>query len=191
MRHRSFMPRLGAMLFLVSFVVTPACGGIDPISGSERGLFAEYTGPFMGRGCSVIVARVLDVTRRKDDLEHYRGSHNVTLEPLMLLAGLLDPSVHPKIEPIASFSEAAGVFTKEPPPKGAVILVVLMENGEGIHSDRCSFMPNDFPLIVLDGLGDKRILETLDRIRKARAVATEREKREAVERKPEEQKDKE
>ena len=79
MRVYRNLRKSAVMIFSVAFAATAARGGIDPISGSERGLFTAYTGPFTGRGCSVVVARVLDVKPRNDDLEHFRGSHNVTL----------------------------------------------------------------------------------------------------------------
>ena len=46
--------------------------------------------------------------------------------------------------------------------------MAVVSEGKFIISDSCTFMPDDSPLVVINGLGDKSVRETIDRLRKVR-----------------------
>jgi hypothetical protein len=54
------------------------------------------------------------------------------------------------------------------PGEGEYIMIVL-KDGHFIVSDECEFMPHGLPLVVIDGLGDPRVHDTLKKARDARA----------------------
>jgi hypothetical protein len=155
-----------ASVLLLLLMCGVSGGGIDTITGDERGLWTEGH-------ISVIVARVTA-------MEEFFGrdapaSYRATLEPIALIAGSFDPSEHPT--PRASFvaGPAAAMVIHDPPPKGALVLVVLRD-ADWIYSDTCLFMPDRVPITILTGLDDKRIAQTLKRIQDAREKARAEEK---------------
>jgi hypothetical protein len=127
----------------------------------------------------LIVARVIDVRAidRKIDPED-DDTHLLLLEPLLTLAGSFDPSQQSELRVrlcVADHADSVG----EAPPKGSTILVVIY-HGEiagdvtrpalCIPTARCLFMPDDAALVVLKDAADKRILETVRKVRAARGA---------------------
>ena len=128
----------------------------------------------------MIVARVLQIRAITPE---EGGSHRATLRPIATIAGKFDPSVSEELIVqfyAAQFSGSIGPGTciKNVPQKGAIILAVIapgfIEGDENkpmvfIVSDACDFMPTSAGLLTISGLGDARVLETLKKIREARA----------------------
>jgi hypothetical protein len=115
---------------------------------------------------ALVIAQVVDDGPRVLNADHIGGNAFAVLEPLAVLAGQLDPSATPDIK--VTFYQGPGarhIFNL--PPKGSLVLAVVSDKNF-IISDTCTFMPDGSPLVVLDGLGDRRILETIGRLRKVR-----------------------
>ena len=139
-------------------------------------------------GYSVILARVKEV---KTISEPDAGTHEVKFEPMATIAGHFDPSESDVIV-TRLYAHQFTTSIADVPPVGSYVLAVIAKSliaGDPkrpclfVESMWCKFMPEESGLVVVDGPADKRILETLDRIRKARAVGVEHEKREAVQEK--------
>jgi len=145
--------------FFASCCACLAWGGSGTVTGREPGLFTvdRY---------SVIVARIIEV-KPVDQKEPNPRQFEAVLEPLALIAGTFDPSESAKIREQFTAGEAATLAIHEMPPKGAVVLVVI--TGDYILSSAATFMPGGVPLVVVKGIGDERVAETLSRIREARA----------------------
>ena len=128
------------------------------------------------RKLSVIVATIKDVKSADGDpSQPYRA----TLTPLATIAGGFDPSASPTLA-VRFFAAKSGSAIDEVPKDGATVLVVIerdvtyadeQEPSVWIDSNKCPFMPGSAGLVTIDGLDDKRVPETLKRIRDARAGA--------------------
>jgi hypothetical protein len=157
---------LAAVLFLF---VPGVVAGLGTTTGRERGRWKEDR-------YAVVVARITDIA----DAENADGVglHTANLHPLATLAGAIDPSAAPVLR--ATFYVGQPT-TPASPPTGSTVLAVIQlvggqeaEKGQAadeafIVSDYCRFMPDNSPLVVIDGLGDRRVLETLQRLQEVRA----------------------
>lgn len=149
---------------------TVVSAGTGHIAGGEDKLWRA------DGGLCVVVARVLNVTelpKIRDD----GTTHVARLQVLANLAGYFDPSQDVSFDvDIASDP----VSVNEIPASGATVIAVLEHSFVNYDKSKprmavvpatCRFMPgeNGSPLAVVTGLGDRRVAQTLDAIRKARA----------------------
>ena len=146
---------LGVLGLMVSSTVE---GGTEVTSGREPRF---WDGP---PAHAVVLARVYEEAHhvKGADSPHY---FEMTIEPLATVAGKFDPTEHAKLR-VEFFVGTSSI--PEAPAEGDVIMIVL-QGGDFIVSDVCQFMPHDLPLVVVDGLNDPRVHDTLKRIREARA----------------------
>lgn len=151
-----------------SFSVCECRAALPTTTGSERNLWDQA-------GYAVVVARVEEIAElnQEDRLEKH-ASHTATLVPLATIAGILDPSAHPKLMVtlnVGSFATAV----RSAPPRDAWVLAVI-EPGPMVAADICTFMPDNAGVVVIDGPADKRVAETLKRIQEAREKGRAEEK---------------
>jgi hypothetical protein len=161
--------RMGRVIFSIILLATHgALGGIGTISGRESDLWTDYH-------CSVVLARVGDIVELKHELDN--GTHRAKLQPLATLAGILDPGASPTLD-VRFYSGTNTSSIGRAPAKGDLVIAVVVigrrhgeekQPSDWVTSDLCTFMPDDSALVAVDGLGDPRILQTIDRIRDARA----------------------
>lgn len=123
---------------------------------------------------NVIVATVRDVHKDEGDVPN---RYQATLIPLATLAGRFDASLQPAL-PVRFYVGLASSSIADPPPRRATVIAVVavgLTNGSEtkpsnwILSDICTFMPGESALLVIKGLADPRIAETLKKIQDARA----------------------
>ena len=147
------------------------CAPPNPSRGREVMVYVRDLG-----GCqSVIVARLTKVTAIPGGAA--RGeTHVIELEPLATLAGVLDPSKTPSLTAgvdVEAFPGISSIHTA--PAVGAYVLAVIWKVDAQIgtmtyriNSDDCDFMPECQGMLTIDGFGDKRVWQTLERLRKGR-----------------------
>jgi hypothetical protein len=157
--------------FATLLVLSFSSGTILAAQGTVTGKEPEGwdTGAF-----NVVLGTLIDV--QKDgpaELNRYRA----TLVPLATLAGAFDPSLHPKV-PVRFYVGRASSSIEQPPPSGATVIAVIVvgtlqadetEPSNWIRSDICAFMPGESAMVVVKGLGDARVAETLKKLQEARA----------------------
>ena len=159
------------LVFVVIFTAgAEAFGGGGMLTGRERDAWGH-------EGYSVIVAHVVRV-KTLPGVRSDEGTHEVRLEPLATLAGKFDPTQDPDLLTVMSVDRGSRTSsTDSVPPVDALVLAVIEPGflaGDPkrpciwITSMFCRFMPRESALVVIDGLGDKRITETVARIRDAR-----------------------
>jgi hypothetical protein len=144
------------------FCLTPLLAQMT-FSGKEAEVWAQYE-------LSVVVARV---DRVAAGARYETGTHLITMTPLATLAGLFDPSLYPEVA-VATWIGEMGTSIHRAPAPGVVVIAVIGKN-EGnrvVLAENFSFMPDSCPLVVVTGLDDPRIIETLRKIRLARAATT-------------------
>ncbi len=142
---------------------TPSHAGIATTTGKEWRLWSE--GDY-----SVVVARVVEIERAKGD-NGDAGVYFATFEPIALLAGSLDPSLNPSIHVSMYVGNiGGGTSISDAPDKGSMVLAVV-QHGNFVVSDICTFMPKNSAMVQITGLGDARIIETLKKLQDARAHA--------------------
>jgi hypothetical protein len=126
---------------------------------------------------SVIVGTLQDVKQMEGAEDR---PYVATLKPIGTLAGAFDPSLNSDLR-VRFYVGHMVSSIKEPPGGGATVLAVIRtkilhgeetEPSDWIVSDLCTFMPGNAGLVEIEGLGDPRILETLRRLREARASGT-------------------
>ncbi len=96
----------------------------------------------------------------------------VEMTPVACIAGLFNPAAHPTI----TADMMLNVERRIVPKPGDLVLAVICDReklgvprpGFAVRSGRCSFMPNNQPLIVLKGMDDPVILEVLKNMQVAR-----------------------
>jgi hypothetical protein len=150
--------------------VSPAFAGWGTVKGDDDRVWEK---------CFVVVARVADVSALDPKMDPEDGAtHLLLLEPLSTLAGTFDPSRQSELRVrlrIAGYADSV----PEAPPRGSTILVfiapsVVARDGKlppfCVVTDKCPFMPDDGGLVVLRDAADKRILETMRKVRAARGV---------------------
>ena len=153
---------------LTCFLSRPAWGGLAEIDAGGEGVFTEYR-------CSVIVAKVdklWKVASPDSDIKNH-----AILSPLATLAGTFDPSLHSSL-PVEFYSDGVTSSIKDPPKQGATVLAVIryqvLIHGDPdprnlIVSEVCRFMPGNSALVVIKGMDDTRVNETLRKLQEARA----------------------
>lgn len=156
------------IFFILGLVfVSEAFAGLGTVTGRE---WESWSNGHL----SVIVARVHDIVEL--DKNRNAGTHQATLEPLLTLLGPFNTANTPTLQVRFFWGIASSI--REIPIPGQLILAVVttdVVNGDEkvrsnfILSDICTFMPNRSSLVVLDGLNDPRLMETIERIRVARA----------------------
>jgi hypothetical protein len=144
--------------------------GTGHVSGGEDDLWRT------NGGLCVVVARVLDVKElpkpRVDGT-----THTARLQVFANIAGYFDPSHAANLEVDIVYDP---VSVNEIPRSGAMVIAVLEHSCIDYDEKRpnmavvpavCAFMPGDTgsPLSVISGLSDRRVADTLDAIRRARA----------------------
>lgn len=175
-----FKQRISLFVGTTLLLVGETClGGWGTIDGTEQGLWTDEQ-------LVVVVARF--TAYRRNDGPQAPGWDEAALVPLATLAGTFDPSNTTELP--VRFFEGVASSIRTVPKEGAVVLAVIrmnFRNGEdkapanGIVSDGCTFMPDESSLVPVNGVGDKRVVETLDRVRKARAKGVaEREKKQGT-----------
>lgn len=154
---------------LVLWLGTRVFGGIDSLEGGDEGLWDEG-------GHSLIVARVRSVEALPSKVG---PTHRAVLEPLATLAGHLDPSAQSTIV-VLLYAQAMGTSVHAAPEKGDWILAVIWaaatdgderQKSLYIESAFCRFMPKDAAVVVIRGLDDSIVKETLTRIQTSRLKA--------------------
>ena len=137
--------------------------------------FTRYYVSDLDDSFSVIVARVNYVA--EDHSDEKRGTttatHQLDIEPLFNLTGPLDPSRIRSLSALIIVSDFASSI-QVVPGKGDIILAVIENthrDGEpiyGICSEACDFMPDAHGCVIIKRFNDKRIWETLEKLRKGR-----------------------
>jgi hypothetical protein len=142
--------------------------GLGTTTGRERKLWTTYR-------YSVIVAKIRDVREGKG--EGYQA-HHATLLPVATIAGTLDPSVTPSLDVRFYRSDLTSSIKGELPKDGAIVLAAVImgrhhadetEPSDWVDSDLVAFMPNRSGLVVIKGLDDPLVAETLQKIQAVRA----------------------
>jgi hypothetical protein len=164
------------LIYLSSFTIMlaflwaacdPARAGLGTTIGNERGLWTTYR-------YSVIAATIRDVRPNADPSQPNRA----TLLPIATFAGTLDPSLNPKLE-VRFYVGDRTSSVKGLPPDGATVLVAVIvgrhhadekEGSDWIDSDLVAFMPNQSALVVIKGIDDPLVTQTLEKIRVARGA---------------------
>lgn len=151
---------------LSMFFAGPATAGLGTTTGREWKLWT------LGH-YGVILAKVVSV----EPVPAQPREHRAVLEPLATVAGSFDPSER-QARTFRVFISQWGTTITTAPPKGAIIMAVVRTGvlayderipSDWIVPDICKFMPEDKALVVIKGLDDPRVLETLRKIQDARA----------------------
>ena len=151
---------------IACLVAGQSLGALPTTTGREPGLWTD------GNYC-VVVGTIHEIRRNTAD-----NRVQASLVPKATLAGSFDPSLHPQVR--VDFRTGTTSSIRHVPAKGATVLAVIrwgMAVEEGSHtrkanwivSDLCTFMPDRSALVVITGLDDPRVAQTLERIREARA----------------------
>jgi hypothetical protein len=152
----------GRMLFLLLLLGgSPASSraGIGFFTGGERGLWDQDR-------YSVVVGKISDI-RLAPGVKF--GGYFATLRPTASLCGNLDPSLYPSLT-VGFESGVQETSIQQTPTDGATVIAVVVqeENRAGIISDYCKFMPGASSLVIIRGLDDPKVAETLKRLQAAR-----------------------
>lgn len=156
------------MILLVLASACPAWAARKAIPGGEDGSWD--TGEL-----SIIVATVEHL-----DLDRPAARYRVTLVPKATIAGLFDPSLHPKLEaslvadPVVISGGGMRGFVGIVPHEGDLVMVVLHRpySGEPVYSipgRDCAFMRDESGVAKITGLDDAKVEQTLKRMREGRA----------------------
>jgi hypothetical protein len=160
-----------AAVILLSVYLTPVKAGVEMLDGRESKIWAK------GAAYLIVarVTKVLALDGKEDD-----ATHLITLDPIFTVAGEFDPATHPQVEARLYVVPNSDVWVPVAPSKDSILLALIIEGSIGgdanrpfpwVSPDICLFMPDRRGLITLHDLNDKRITETLERIREARAEA--------------------
>lgn len=133
------------------------------LTGREYDFWSDY---------SVVVATVARVLAPpQGTCDTYRA----TLVPKATLSGSFDSSLYGTV-PVRFYGYVTDMI--RPPRQGATVLAVIRVDSTVPVDEQLSvwiepitfeFMPDGLPLVVIDGLDDRRVDQTLKRIRAARA----------------------
>jgi hypothetical protein len=162
-------PILVALCFAVCIMIpaAPSGAGWGYLTGDEPRIWGPPEadgGAIPAARCSVIIARVRDV--KEFDGDRSLGTHQATLEPSLTLAGYCDPSAEVVLH-VKFYCGTIATSIHAVPPTGAMVLAV-MSNKDYVVSQACKFMPDESALVVIDGLNDARVMDTILKLRKAR-----------------------
>ncbi|HET6250476.1 MAG TPA: hypothetical protein VFE47_22500 [Tepidisphaeraceae bacterium] len=127
----------------------------------------------------LIVAVVEDVVPLNGPNEN--ATHLLTFQPICTLAGEFDPVKEPEIKARAWIDEKHEKYGRSSmdkiPAKGEMVLVLITPVGIGLDvkgsvlwvaDEICTFMPDEYGLVPVKDLSDKRIMETVERVRRGR-----------------------
>jgi hypothetical protein len=152
---------VAAYLLVLLLHCASANAGSQPVEGDESGLWNADM-------LSVVVGTIIGV-KADDPRRAQPVDYTVRLEPIATLAGHLDPSLHRELHLRLKASDATTLLAIHfVPKKGDLVMAVVLAE-DTIYHDATLFMPDGVPLVVLDGVGDKRVVETLHRIQEARS----------------------
>ena len=137
-------------------------------------LFRPEGEEFWNGQAAVIVARIVAVRNAVDSAVYFEAE----VEPLACVAGLFNPAMHARVR--VDFSAGSNSALRVPPKADDLVLAVVVDRaklgaerpGFGLANGRCSFMPDERPLIVVKGMNDPVILDVLRRMQGSRAPAT-------------------
>lgn len=150
-------------LFIVLLLLSGSCrAGLVTTTGKEWHLWTQ------DHYC-VVAARVRDIEQAKGDAGRF-GVWFLTLEPLAVFAGSYDPTENSYFDISVNIGGAGTSIQGAPPKKGATILAVV-QNGNFIVSDICTFMPRGAAMAEVSGLGDPQVMETIRKLHDAREHA--------------------
>jgi len=141
-------------------LLAPVCveGGTGSLHGNEPRAWDEG-------GYFLIVAQVKEVAAVSGDKS--RGNYKATLIPYATLAGVFDPGEDSSLEVTFTCGVPRPISIKAVPKKGAIVLAVL-GGKDWVTDDDCSFMPDRSALVTIDGMADKRVIETIRKLRLGR-----------------------
>jgi hypothetical protein len=160
--------RVPLQLIVLLILSSNAFGAQGTITGKE---WAGWdTGSY-----NVVVGVIHKINKEKGpgaDANRYRAE----FLPKATIGGTLDPSLYPTLPAVFYVGKAVGAIA-ELPREGALVLAVLQLEREDRHakasalifSDICTFMPGEAAMVVLKGLDDPRVTETLKKLQDARA----------------------
>jgi hypothetical protein len=152
---------------VLSLLSYNAFGGQGTITGKERGNWD--TGYY-----NVIIAVIRDVQKDHDENPN---RYRALCVPKAALAGSLDPSLYPALPVVFYVGKTVGSI-EDLPRDGALVIAVLQlertpdakdKASAFIFSDICTFMPGESAMVVIKGLDDPRVAETLKKLQDARA----------------------
>ena len=160
--------------FLCGAITLLACsnnlfGGLGIFDGSDEKAWGQF-------GSTVVIGIIKDI-KEKDQ----HGNCVAILVPQATIAGHFDVAVHASIKiefqyDVGSVFDPATVSKR--PNENDIVMVVMdimpkddqnnEEFGDVLSRCRCTFMPEDCSMIVVKGLDDPVINETLHRIQNVR-----------------------
>jgi hypothetical protein len=145
------------VLSTLGLLVGPSCthGGTNSLHGNEPRAWDDG-------GYNLIIAEAQDVMAVPGDKS--RGNYKAKLIVFATLAGTLDPGANASLEVTFECGVPGPVSILAVPKNGAMVLAVLGEK-DYVTSDDCSFMPDRSALVTIDGLADKRVMETIRKLR--------------------------
>jgi hypothetical protein len=160
------------VLCCLAIIVNNVSAGWMTTNGKEK---EDWEGGYY----SIIIARIQGIKKTEEI-----GVYKAVIIPKATVAGVLDPSVHPTI-PVTfevHLPELPGGITsiRQVPPEGATVLAVLEYLPINDHDEArvyritpniCTFMPAQSGMVVIKGLDDPKVSETLKKIQRARAEA--------------------
>jgi hypothetical protein len=138
---------------------------------------AGTTGVFTKDRCSVIVAKVERAWQQQSPAGDRQDK--AILRPLATIAGTFDPSIHPSLA-VEFYSGGGTTSIRRSPHDGdtvlAVVRVQVLVQDDPVArnivvSEVCTFMPERSALVVIKGLDDPAVTQTLTRIQEARTAA--------------------
>jgi hypothetical protein len=160
--HRTFLITL-----VISLAARLAAAGQGTITGTE---FEGWdTGHYI-----LIAGAIKDV-----QMERVEGEDRCSaiLIPRASLAGIFDVSLHP-VFPVQFYVGGPTSSIARPPLDDSFVIAVVRyvpaketgESGHGvIYSHVCTFMPGQSALVVVNGLDDPKVGQTLKKLQHARA----------------------
>lgn len=134
---------------MTAAVFLPARAGTAVRTGREAGFWTDWHR-------ALVIARVRETAAHVERAESPFYMH-MAIEPLATPAGTFDPSEHAQLD-VQFYVGTPSI--PEAPTEGDVVMIVI-EDGHFIVSDKCQFMPHDLPLFVIDGLGDAHVHDAL------------------------------
>jgi hypothetical protein len=156
-----------AVIVLLLALANVATAGLGTTTGKEPGRWTDDQ-------YNVVVGVITNVQRvRGEGYQPYQA----TISPRATLGGTLDPSLHSSL-PVRFYVSELTSSINRPPPEGATVMAVVQflpkeapgqQDAGFIVSDLCTFMPDRSALVVIKGLDDPRVAETLKKLQDARA----------------------
>ena len=163
------MERQLTTCFFIYLCALTVCG---PARAANPTFHADQE-QFWNGGAAVIIAKVGGIQQSKGGPV---GDYELNVQPQACVAGLFNPAANPTV--IADYS--LGLERRTIPKAGELVLAVLFDRnklgvprpGFGVANGRCSFMPDNQPLVVLTGMDDPVVKEVLRKIQAGRPATT-------------------